>query len=475
MTTPGHAPRPALGTPTRSWGRLRVSDLPSWPFTATISLFPLWWAMGVVDVVIIPAALIMAMYLCRCHDVRVPRFFIIWLGFLAFMLGSVTRLTRASEYITFSYRAAIYISATVLLIYVFNAKRHLPDGRVLKQIVIYWVTTLAGAVLGILSPTGALRTPAYYAVNNLFPGLLRNDLVRDMVVRQFSGYSPDNYFQAAPRPTAPFLFTNQWGNVYSLLLPLVLLFAIELGPNHRIRRVLFFIIPLSAIPAMLTLNRGMMIGLGIAAIYAGVRFSIRRNIRGIIACVGLLAVGALLWFILPIQDRLSARTGSSTSTRLSLYAQAWDAATSSPLFGYGVPIHSDDPAVPAVGTQGQFWVLLVSHGMIAVFLFVGFFVAVTITTLRRTDRVGLAYNTVLLVSCVELMYYGVVPYGLPLMMVAVALAMRTKHPWPDKWLTLRTSQSQSTAARPAQYLSTLPSTLTSAHGSYAPARVAPLE
>jgi hypothetical protein len=76
-----------------------------------------------------------------------------------------------------------------------------------------------------------------------------------------------------------------------------------------------------------------------------------------------------------------------------------------------------------VGTQGQFWMVLVSHGIGGTVCFVGWFFIATALSLRRTDPVGLASNTVLVVGSVELFYYGALPYGLPVLMTAAALAL----------------------------------------------------
>src|SRR5690606_15303661 len=77
-----------------------------------------------------------------------------------------------------------------------------------------------------------------------------------------------------------------------------------------------------------------------------------------------------------------------------------------------------------VGTQGQFWMILVSHGVGAVLCFVAWFVIAFLHSVRRKDLVGLVANTVLLVAVMELLYYGSLPYGLPILMTAAARATR---------------------------------------------------
>lgn len=409
------------------WAASRTSDaLPAWPFTWVFALFPLWWFLGLADVAIILAAVPMLLYLILWPGLRAPKGTGWWLAFLAFMFASVVELTRGTEILTFGYRAAIYVSSTIVLLYVFNARSSLTERRVLRHLTIYWVTVLVGGVLGLLVPTGHVKTPMYYVVEHAVPSLLHNNLVQYMVVRQFAQYSPNGYNHIAPRPSAPFLYTNNWGNVYSILLPLMLVMLARLPKGSRARLVLLIALPLSAVPALLTLNRGMVLGLVIAAVYATVRLALRGDYRALQAMILLGIIGAVLWAVLPIQQRLDTRVHASTTTRGSLYAQSLDVVKRSPLLGYGVPVHSTNTLEPPVGTQGQIWMLLVSHGYPATICFMMFFVVMAWRSQRRADMLGIICSSVLVAGTVELLYYGVVPYGLPLMMTVVAVAVRPR-------------------------------------------------
>ncbi len=93
---------------------------------------------------------------------------------------------------------------------------------------------------------------------------VNNDLVNHMVVRRLTQFNPDSFLQVAARPSAPYLFTNNWGNAYSLLLPFVIAYLFEVRGSRRFLWVAL-LVPVSAVPAFLTLNRGMFLGLGIAS------------------------------------------------------------------------------------------------------------------------------------------------------------------------------------------------------------------
>lgn len=418
----GPGPEPVVVAPARERSA-PASRLPVWPMVSLFGLFPLWWAVGVVDVMWVPVAAVMALYLVRAKAVRAPRGFGVWLLFLIWAACSALMIGTVSDFLGFGYRYLIYVSATVLFLYVYNARRTLTPRFVSGVLTCWWLTTVAGGYLGLLLPTAVVRTPMSY----LLPaGLQANDLVNHMVIRRFAQFNPDSYLQVDPRPSAPFLYTNNWGNVYSLLLPFVVVYLVQV--RHRRRFLpLALMLPVSALPAILTLNRGMFLGIGISLVYVVGRLALRRNYRALATLVVMAVVGVVAFAVLPVQQRLESRLsgdGNSNTARASLYTQSLALVPHSPIFGYGGPQPAPDPGTVPVGTQGQVWLLLVSHGPFATACFVGFFVLTFRRMWRRVDPMGLACSTVVLVGTLELAYYGVVPNGLPVMMVAAAMGLR---------------------------------------------------
>jgi polysaccharide biosynthesis protein PslJ len=185
-------------------------------------------------------------------------------------------------------------------------------------------------------------------------------------------------------------------------------------------------VPVSMVPAFLTLNRGMFLGLGLALVYASFRLVLMGNVKAVAAIAAVAVAGVGVFLAGPAQDRIEHRVTESSSTedRASLYSQAIDTIPRSPLFGYAAPVEASNPNLDPVGTQGQFWMILVSHGVGAIVLFVVWFLIAFALSWRRRDVTGLAAHTVLLVGVMELLYYGALPYGLPLLMAAAALALR---------------------------------------------------
>lgn len=399
--------------------------VPRWPLIFLFAGFPLWWVLGVVDLVWIPVAVVMALYLAATTEVRAPRGYGVWLTFLVWVAASVIMISGAGDLIGFTYRYLIYVSAAVLFLYVYNGRADLTARFVSGVMTAWWGIVVGFGYLSLAFPDAVLRTPLSMVLPS---GLLSNDLVNHMVVRRLTQFNPDSFLQVAPRPSAPFLFTNNWGNAYSLLLPFVIVYLLEVRRERRFLPLLLLLLA-SCVPAFLTLNRGMFLGIGVAAVYATVRLVMMRRFWAIAALGGMVVVGAALYVVLPVQERLDNRLSTSAEatsndTRASLYVQALQLVPQSPVFGFGGPVTGDNPDAAPVGTQGQIWMLLVSHGVVATACFVLFFLIALGRTLRRRDRFGLASSTALLVGVMELFYYGVVPNGLPILMLAAALGMR---------------------------------------------------
>ncbi len=408
-------------TPARTSGNTGLG-LPRWPFTVMFVLFPVWWALGLAEAAWIPCAAIMVVYLVKRGGALVPRGFALWLLFLLLMLVSVIGIDTSGRLIGFIYRALLYLTVTIVFVYLYNARTTISTRYVLGVLTIFWLVVIAGGYLGILMPEFSFRTPLGYVL----PGSLQaNDLVQEMVVRRATQYNPDSVFGFEPRPAAPFLYTNGWGNVYSLLMPAVVAYAGYLRGTRRFWLIVLAI-PVSLVPAVLTLNRGMFLGLGVAVLYAAFRLALLGRLRALfgLGVIGIVGIAAAL--SLGLADRLSERLtfSSSTEDRANLYVEAITRTLSSPLFGFGAPRPSQTPGAPSVGTQGHVWTVLFSHGFPALIVFLLTLVYFFFATARVATTTSLALHTMQLVIIVEVFYYGVLPNGLMLSFIAAALALR---------------------------------------------------
>ncbi len=427
----GHPSTAALEVPPVAAPSARGHVLPSWPLTVLFAGYPLWWALGVVDVICIPLAVVMVAHLVRRGSVRLPFGFAAWTLFMLWALISVIMLQRAPSLISFGYRYVIYAACTAILLYVYNARETLTARFLSGLMTVFWLWVVAFGYLAVAVPNGRFHTVLdrlvrINAIGQYVPSLVTsNQLYQQMVVRPFSQFNADASTLIAPRPSAPFLYTNNWGNAYSLLIPFVVVYLLHVRRERRFGWIVLALV-VSVVPAFLTLNRGMFLGLGLAVAYAAFRLALQGNLRGVAIGITAVAVAAAAFAFLPVQDRLDQRleTNSSTETRATLYNEALTATAKSPVFGYGGPQPAANPTAPPVGTQGQFWLVLYSHGIGGIVFFMGWFLLVYAGSLRRRDAPGIAWNTVMLVATVELLYYGIVPSGLPFIMVAAALAAR---------------------------------------------------
>jgi O-antigen ligase len=385
--------------------------------------FPIWWALGVGAFVWPIAAVPMAVSLAMRGRARAPRGFGLWILFLLWVLVSATQLDEPERWIVFAYRLAIYGSATVLFLYVYNTPREaLPSRSVTAIVTVFWGFAVLFGLAALVVPEAAFTSLAELVLPD---GLLGNSFVYELVhpeiaqVQGFLGYE-------VARPKAPFVYTNEWGANIALLTPFALLMW-KLASGAMARLVIGGLLILSVIPMVVSLNRGLWLSLAVGLAYA----AIRSALRGRVAALRLLVVGALIGAALvavtPLKDLVADRlaTPHSNEGRLSLYTEAAESAMDSPLLGYGSPRPSErDPNLPRVGTHGQLWLVLFSHGIPGVVLFVAWFGFAFWRSRRDAAEIVAWMHVVLLITLVQMAYYGMVPVPIHLSMLAASIAWR---------------------------------------------------
>jgi hypothetical protein len=435
---PGNSAGGGTASPTAAPDR----RLPAWPIVAAFAGFPLWWALGLGDAAWPVFGVLMVLILARAGNIRAPRGFGILLLFLLWVLCSMIQIDEPLRVVGFFYRFFLYAAATVVFVYVYNARQTLTDRRIFGVLTTFWLIVVAGGFAGLAFPLFQLHTPLSYVLPD---ALVSNSYVNEMTIRRLTQFDPDpNAFAvSAPRPSAPFLFANGWGNGYSLLTPAVVVYLTMVRGERRFWW-LMAALPLSFIPAFLTLNRGMFLGLGVALLYVGLRAALLGRARIVGTLLALSIVAGVAVVQLPVLERLEQRTSSSSSIedRGQLYQETFQRSLESPLFGYGAPRPSERPGQPSAGTQGHVWLVLFSHGFVGLGLFLAWLVHAFLRTLRRTDLVGLVCNTVLLVGLVEIFYYGLLGAGLVILMVVAAVGLRARQPLPAQGATAQVSGSK---------------------------------
>lgn len=415
------------------WSR---PNMRGWHLTLLFAGVALWWAAGLGAFVpaLFAAPLVLAVVLDR--QLVVPRGFWLWLLFLLWVLLSATQVSGGERWLAWGWRASIYVAGTILFLHVLNSPRELlPASRVAKALALFFVVTVIGGIVGMLAPTIDFSSP----MELLVPRSLRHSrFVQELVhpstaaPRAFAGTD-------LHRPKAPFIYTNQWGSAYALALP----FAIASLRHWRtgLARVLMFgVLAVSVVPLVASLDRGAWLAVAVCLVYATGRLLTGRRRRAAAAVALVVTVVVGVGAVTPLGDLVLLRldSGYGDAHRTELYTSAIEVTTASPLIGEGTPVPRDDrPDGPSVGTHGQLWTVMVSHGVPGLVFFLAFFGLGLWRTARRIGpgtadgELRFWAHVSVLSAIVQMPFYSLVPWGVPIAMVAMAVAWRDSIAWPD--------------------------------------------
>ena len=391
-----------------SIGPLRedVQDLPAWPFVVAYCAYLLWWVLGAGDLMWPLFAIVMLVLMVGRSGLRFPPGTILWVFFLAWVIASMSMLDSGGRVIGAIYRFALELAPGIFAVYAFNARKSLSVRTIVATMWGFLASTTVGGFIAMAFPTLRFKTLMYYVVPRSLHG---NDFVKEFVRRATTQWNPTSWALSDPRPSAPFIYSNTYGNVFSLIFPLALVFAFVLWRERsRWRFIAAAVCALSVIPAAATLNRGMYIGLLIVVLWVGfqrLRVGAWQTVAGIGAAV-VIGIGA--WLATPASQSLLERVAASSSTedRASNYLETISELAESPLLGFGAPRPSASAWLPSLGTQGQFWTVLFSYGIVGAFLFIAFFVRMLPRVWRATDVYGSILGGIILATLVEQFYYG---------------------------------------------------------------------
>jgi hypothetical protein len=339
----------------------------------------------------------------------------------------------------FGYRAAMYVAATVVLLYVVNvAGRELSTLRVLRLLGFMFVVTTCGGVLGVVAPGLEFRSPMEMV---LPAGVGGNEFVQQMIhpatadIQVVLGY-------AEARPIAPFPFANSWGANFSLYLPFFCLSWLGRDAGWR-RWVAPFVLLAGLVPVVYSLNRGLWIALGIGACYLAVRLALMGRFWALNLIVVAVIAGALAFIASPLGTIVGQRIDAphSNDRRADLAtATVRGVVEGSPVLGFGstrdvegsffsiaggATADCPDCGVPPLGTQGQLWLVLFSQGLVGLALFVAFFARRFLAHCRDPAPLYVAGCCVLLFFGFELLVYDTFDAPMVTVMIAIGLMARS--------------------------------------------------
>lgn len=399
------------------------------PIAVAFAGYPvLWWlGLGLLSYPLAGLLALMGLLRRRGAAVPLPAAARVWLLFVGWTFTALLVLGPPDRWIAFGYRTTMYLVATALLLWVLRAPpSDLPDRSVLRAMSVLWFATVLGGLAGVALPGVELATP----VERLLPqGVLEVGLIRNIVHIQFADASRFLGFTVG-RPEAPYPFSNVWGANFALLTPLVL--GTWLLPTTKRWRVATgVLLVLACIPWVFSLNRGSWLSLSIGLVYVAVRRI--RNVPPARFAAGVAAVAVVVAAVLlsPLGDLVEARTdgpGHSDAGRAQLYEQSTELALSSPVVGHGAPQPNElDPDGPSIGTHGQLWLLLVSHGIPGAVLYVAFFALGWFAALRWRAPHAVWLEATLVVGAVQFPVYELLPEPTVILAVVAAMAIRGHH------------------------------------------------
>jgi hypothetical protein len=335
---------------------------------------PLWWALGLGVFGFLIAALAMGVQLYRWRPLRVPAGFGVWVLFLVWTLGTVTVLwARAPQtlggggverLLPFALRGAWYVAITIAMLYPLN----IPAAKVSNKQFVRWMALVFAycILLGIVAMAFP-RLEFTSVAERLLPGgqgsfLQSMTHPRLATTSGFLGYEQ-------PRPSAPFLYANTWGNNVGLLLPFFVFAWMRIVSTWK-KFVGAVVGLLAVLPIVYSLNRGLWLALGVLAVYVGVILARQRKfailwaaaVLGVIALTGVAASPVGQTFTTRLETPHSnERRGDLATTTISV------TATGSPVVGYGSTrklagsfssvaggrsVDCEKCDVPPLGTQG---------------------------------------------------------------------------------------------------------------------------
>jgi hypothetical protein len=447
--------RPVRSAVVRSWRRRglprRIALRPGWPLFLFYGLYPLWWVCGLAVLGFFMAAVPMAVSLVSRRTIRVPSGFGMWLLFLVWVMAGVVVLWTdapfavpvegAGRLVPFVFRVCWYLVATIFLLYVGNFdERELPTRKVVALLAWMFILTVIGGYLGKLAPT--LEFPSILEL--VLPQRLAQNDFLNILIHPASAQLQDILGYTAPRPKAPFLYANDWGANYGLLLPFFVV-AFLRKPVKGGRLLGFALLAAAAIPPVVfSLNRGLWLGLIAMSVYVIVRLALRGRVLAVAVALVALILSAGAISVTPLGDLIGERLNNphSNEGRGNLSTRSVGSALEgSPVLGYGstrdvqgnfFSIAGGETAEcpkcspPQLGTQGHIWHLIFTSGVGGTVLFLGFIYYRYSRSLRDASTLALALTAGGVYLAVVMLVYDILGSPLAVIMISLALLWRNE-------------------------------------------------
>jgi uncharacterized membrane protein len=195
---------------------------------------------------------------------------------------------------------------------------------------------------------------------------------------------------------------------------------------------------LSVVPIVFSFDRGLWLAIACGLFYLAVRFALAGRTALLGALFGVLLLVTIVVLLTPLQSLIVTRlqNGSSDSARLTLSILSTEAAVASPIIGYGDTRreYGSDKSIAigktanctacgnrSAGSNGQFWLLLITTGFVGAALYMGFFAYGCWRYWGDLSPYGVTGVMILLFGFVFSIAYGAVGSPLTFIMLGYAL------------------------------------------------------
>jgi hypothetical protein len=442
--------RSRIAGPADSPATTKPVALPAWPIVGLLALYPLWWALGLGVLVFPLMAMPMLVLLLRRRaagrPLLLPPGFLWWALFLTAAVVSIGALGAdpsgtvaehaSARLVAVLYKLAMYVALTILLLYAGNlTEAELSRRRLVRLLGLLFVVTVAGGLLGLVAGNFQFTSPVEW----LLPHGIRHKGFVQSLVHPYAAQVMDLVGGDKPRPAAPWGYTNTWGNNFCLLVGWLVVAARSAKPLGKALAVVALAV--SVVPAVLSLNRGLWIGVGLLIGYVAVRYVLAGKLW-IIAAVATAAVTLFVALVVsPLGDVVNARldNGKSNGVRTYLIDRALTGFEESPVIGYGGTRNTMGGRQSitvgesagcercgnfTVGGNGQLWQLLYSHGAAGTAGYLGFFAYGLWRFRRDRSAIGIAGSAAIVSSFSAMLWYNSLVTPLAFMFLAYALLWR---------------------------------------------------
>lgn len=428
---------------------------PGWPLAAIFVPFPLWWVAGLTEWAPLAFCGVMALHLVRHRRVEVPRGFGWWLLFLMWICAGVAVINvpayaaiadnSSTRIITFGYRLLWYVAVTVAGLYLLNTRRDIGTVRIVRIVGLMFIWVVCGGILGLLAP----RLEFSSLMELVLPQSVDSVAFIHHMIHPSASQVMDVLGYEAPRPSAPFSYTNTWGVNLAVTAPFFVLAWFGKDAGWR-RAFAPWISALAIVAVIYSINRGLWVALAAGALFLAIRsaFLGRPVMLFGVVIAGLVVVAIIVFTPLGtvVQDRFANEGSIQGRTNLST-TSVESVVRTSPIVGLGSTrnVQGNFNSIaggatelcprcspPALGTQGQLWLVIFSQGVVGLVLYLGFFAQFFLRNIRSHSPVTVMGLTVIVVSTVTMPVYNSLGTALLVVFVAVSVMAREAAPAPQR-------------------------------------------